>query len=68
MPTSSSLETLQFSKIVKIFSYPLLSFKSFTERSASCIAFELLRILISFTTSASVTGLNVDLLDFLEKK
>ena len=32
----------------------LLSFKSFTGRSASCIAFEVLRILISFSTSASV--------------
>ena len=37
----------------------LLSFKSFTGRLASCIAFELLRILMSFQTSASVTELRV---------
>ena len=43
----------------------LLSFKSFTGRSAFCIAFELLRILISFVTSASVTGLKVSLPRFL---
>ena len=48
-----------FQRTVKIFSYPLLSFRSFTERSASCIAFELSRILIFFATSASVTGLKI---------
>ena len=36
----------------------LLFFKSFTGRSASCAAFELLRILISFATSATVTECN----------
>ena len=37
----------------------LLSFKSFTGRLASYIAFELLKILMSFQTSASVTELRV---------
>ena len=42
----------------------LLSFKSFTARSVCCIAFELLKILISFATSASVKVLKVNLSQF----
>ena len=43
----------------------LLSFKSFTGRSASFIAFELLRVLISFAKSAIVTALNVNHSQFI---
>ena len=50
--------TLRFALIYAAKKY-LLSFKSFTGRLASYIAFELLRILMSFQTSASVTELRV---------
>ena len=46
----------------------LLSFNSFTGRSSSCIAFDLLRILISSATSAGVTELNVNFSDFHEQQ
>ena len=58
LTTSSNLGTLHFALIYASKKY-LLSFKSFTGRLPSCIAFELLRILMSFQTSASVTELRV---------
>ena len=58
-----------FQSIVKYFVInaakdSLLPLKSFTGRSPSCIAFELLRIPISFVTSVTATELKINLSQF----
>ena len=56
-----------FQRIVKKYAAKnsLLSFKSFPGRLAPFIAFDPLRMLISFVTSASIAGLNINLFQFL---
>ena len=69
MPTSSNLETKHFLKNFYFFSKKIPCYPSRVLLEDQllvwlCIAYELLRILIFFTTSAVVTGLKENLSRF----